>query len=110
MGLGESAHLLAAPPVWPSTGGAAKRWADSPKPMQPRRQVIFKASRDTEVKQTSPPTTPDKWSMEATGSRLQSWAEEPEDLGHPPELDPHVQEFLSGKGYMAVMGMSQINL
>ena len=85
-------------PVEVCAGGAAKWWVDSPSPMQPRRCVIFEDSRDTEVKQTSPSTTPDKWSLEAAGSRLQSWTEEPKDLGHPPELDPCMQEFLSGTG------------
>ena len=50
------------------------------------------------MKQASPPTLPDRWSLEATGSQPWSWAGEPKDLGHSPELDPCVKEFLSGTG------------
>ena len=47
---------------------------------------------------TSPPTTTGRQSPEAASSQLQPWAEEPKDLEHPSELDPLVQEFLSGTG------------
>ena len=80
------------------TGDPAKRWAPSPSPVILRRWVAFEESsprRDTEVKQAPPPTG-GRQSLEATGSQLWSWMEEPEDLGYPPKLDPVVQEFLSG--------------
>ena len=70
-------------------------------PTQQRRQVTFKKSspgRDTKKKQFLPSTSGDRQSLKADDSWPLSWAEEPEDLGCPPELDPQVQEFLSGEG------------
>ena len=83
------------------TGDPARRWAALPSPVRLRRRVTFEDSSpsgDTEVKQASPPTTGGRQSLEATGSWLQPWAEEPENLGHPPDLNPLVQEFLYGTG------------
>ena len=103
---GHRRHLLTGqeeqvPLVKDHMGDPARRWAASPSPVRLRRRVTFKESspnRDTEVKQAPPPTSAGRQIPEAAGSQLQPWAEEPKDLGHPPELDPLVQEFLSGTG------------
>ena len=47
-----------------------RRQAALPSPVRPNRWVTFKDPKDTKVKQTSPPTTPDRWNLEATGSQL----------------------------------------
>ena len=72
-----------------------RRQTALPSPVRPKRRVTFENPRDTKTKQISPPTTPDRQSQEVAGSQSQPWGDEPKDLGHPPELDPHVQEFLS---------------
>ena len=77
-----------------------RRQSASPSPVRPKRQVTFEDPKDTEVKWTSPTATPNRQNLEAAGSRLQSWAEAPDDLGHPPELDPCVTEFLSRTGLL----------
>ena len=75
-----------------------RRWAALPSPVRPKRWFTFENPKDTQVKQTSPPTTSNRKNLKPAGSQLQSWTEEPNDLGHPPELDPCVQEFLSRTG------------
>ena len=82
-------------------GDPMRRQVLSPSPTQPRKQVTFEdpsPGRDTNVKQVIPSPSGDRQSLEATGSWPLSWAEEPQELGHLPELDPHVQVFLSGAG------------
>ena len=87
---------------WWSTGGTlCKDKHHHLAPPQPRRQVTFEKSspmRDTKVKQFLPSTSGDRLSWEANDSWPLSWAEGPEDLGCPPELDLQVQEFLSRAG------------
>ena len=88
------------PPVAVHKEDSVKRWTLSPSPIQPWRQVNFKKSspvRDTEVKQFLPSTYGDRQTIEADNSQLLSWAEEPEELGFLPKLNPQVQEFLSGR-------------
>ena len=89
------------PPLAVCKGDSVKRQTLSPSPTQPRRKVTFKQSslwRDTEVNQFHPSTSGDRQSLKADDSWLLSWTEEPEGLGCSPELDPQVQEFLSGEG------------
>ena len=91
------------------TRDPARRQAASPSPVSLRRGVTSENSSpsgDTEVKQAPPPTTAGRQSPEATGPQPQPWAKEPKDLGHPPELDPLVQEFLFGQGFPMVVRMS----
>ena len=107
-------HLLAGPQAWTPPveshpGDAAKRWADSPSPMPPRRWVTFEDSssdsntetipkiadwsQPIEVDDSLPPSgNPDKTPETA------DWLQPEEgDLRGLLVLDPKVEEFLSGE-------------
>ena len=75
-----------------------RRWAALASLVRPKRWVTFEDPKDAEVKQTFQPVTPNRQSLVAVVSQPQSWVEDPDNLGHPPELDPCVQEFLSRDG------------
>ena len=72
----------------------ARRQTASCSLVRPKRRVTLEDPKDTKVKWNSPPTTHDRKNLEATGS----WPQEPKNLGHPPQLKPCVQEFLSRTG------------
>ena len=91
------------------TGDSLKRWAPSPSPARPRRDVTFKES-SPEMKEP-PSASEGTQSAEANDSPPLSrapkvtradpldWSQpKEEDLGGLPILDPHVAEFLSGEG------------
>ena len=85
-----------------------RRWAALPSPVRPKRLVTFKDPKDTKVKQTSPPTTPNRWNLETTGSWPWSWAEGPNNT---PQSWTHVSKnSYLGPGHLVGMGMSSTDL
>ena len=84
----------------------ARRQAASPSPVRPKRWVTFEDPEDTKVKHTSPPTTPNRWNLDATGSWQWTWAEECNDLGHPQSWNHVSKNFYPGPGHLVEAGMS----
>ena len=70
-----------------------RRQTALPSPVRPKRQATFKNPKGTKTKWISPPTTPDRQSQKAASSW--SWPWGTQGFRTLPELDAHVQDFLS---------------